>query len=178
MKKAVAVGSIAALVLASVADGLITWAVVRHAEPEGPRHPEISASTHGELTRVGPYFFCNVLNLNDCQSPKEQGELSVNSHDPVQLSVPTPIGSAPWRLLMVYDDPTDTTTAIFRPDSRLAVTIPTVDPQRGQLRGFTVQLLTLVQDEKGEVFEAPHAEWSVRTNWASSSPAGRRGRIG
>jgi hypothetical protein len=29
-----------------------------------------------------------------------------------------------------------------------------------------VQLLTLVQDETGEVFDVPHAEWSIRTQWS------------
>jgi len=149
-----------AVVLASAAAGIGAWGWARHT---GSPHPEISAYSHGQLTRVGPYFFCNVLDLNDCQTPQTQGELAVNDLDPVQLSVPSAIGAAPWRLLLVYDDPIDTTTTVFRPDARLAVTIPTVDPQRGPLRGFTVQLLTLVKDERGDVHELPHAEWSVQT---------------
>ena len=35
---------------------------------------------------------------------------------------------------------------MFRPGTRLAVTIPSVDPQRGRLTGIVVQLLTLVVD--------------------------------
>ena len=84
----------------------------------------------------------------------------------VQLSVPAAIGGAPWRLLRVYEDPADTTTTVFRPNTRLAVTIPTVDPQRGRLTGVVVQLLTLVVDESGELRDVPHAEWSVRTAWS------------
>jgi Protein of unknown function (DUF2771) len=110
-------------------------------------------------------MYCNVLNLNDCDSLKTQGELAVNDRDPVQVSVPAAIGRAPWRLLQVYEDPRNTTTTVFRPDTRLAVTVPTVDPQRGRLTGIVVQLLTLVVDETGEVFDAPHAEWSVSTVW-------------
>jgi hypothetical protein len=64
-------------------------------------------------------------------------------------------------LLQIYEDPTNTATTFFRPNSRLALTIPTVDPQRGRLTGVVVQLLTLVVDN-GELREAPHAEWSVR----------------
>ena len=71
----------------------------------------------------------------------------------------------PWRLLRVYEDPIDTTVAVFRPDTRLAVTIPTVDPHRGRLTGLVVQLLTLVLDPAGELREVPHAEWSIRTVW-------------
>jgi hypothetical protein len=51
---------------------------------------------------------------------------------------------------------------MFRPGTRLAVTIPPVDPQRGRLTGIVVQLLTLVVDPSGELRDAPHAEWSVR----------------
>jgi hypothetical protein len=115
---------------------------------------------------VGPYLYCNVLDIGDCQTPQAQGMLPVNARDPVQLSVPTAIGRAPWRLLRVYEDPANTTTAVFRPNSRLAVTIPTVDPERGRLTGIVVQLMTLVLDPAGELRGAPHAEWSVHTVWA------------
>jgi Protein of unknown function (DUF2771) len=171
MKRSLAVLLTAAIVLAAAGTGVAAWFLTHH--DGGPAHPQISAYSHGEMSRVGPYFFCNVLNLNDCDTPQEQGALRVDDRDPVQLSVPSQIGAAPWRLLMVYDDPVDTTSAVFRPNTRLAVTIPTVDPQRGPLRGFTVQLLTLVQDANGELFEAPHAEWSVRTNWDQPKPDGK-----
>jgi hypothetical protein len=52
---------------------------------------------------------------------------------------------------------------MFRPGTRLAVTIPSFDPQRGRLTGIVVQLLTLVVDPSGELRDVPHAEWSVRT---------------
>jgi Protein of unknown function (DUF2771) len=104
-----------------------------------------------------------VLNLDDCQQPQAQGELAVNEHYPVQLSVPEAISRAPWRLLQVYEDPANTATTMFRPGTRLAVTIPSFDPQRGRLTGIVVQLLTLVVDPSGELRDVPHAEWSVRT---------------
>jgi uncharacterized protein DUF2771 len=154
----------AVVVLACVGAGVGTWLLVRHT---GPRQPEISAYSHGHLTRVGPYLYCNVLNLNDCQTPQTQGELPFNERYPVQLSVPEAIARAPWRLLQVYEDPANTATTIFRPGSRLAVTIPSVDPQRGRLTGIVVQLLTLVVDDGqlndvSTVRAVPHAEWSVR----------------
>jgi Protein of unknown function (DUF2771) len=152
-----------AVVLASVGAGISVWLFTRH---PGPQRPEISVYSRGHLTRVGPYLYCNVVNLNDCQTPQTQGELPVTERDPVQLSVPTAIGRAPWRLLQVYDDPANTTTTVFRPDTRLAVTIPTVDPRRGRLAGVVVQLLTLVIDETGQLRDVPHAEWSVRTVWS------------
>ena len=162
MNRVVAVVVAVALVLASAGAGVGAWLWARHG---GSPQPEISAYSHGRLTRVGPYFYCNVLDLNDCHTPQVQGELAVNDRGPIQLSVPTAIGGAPWRLMQVYENPVDTATTVFRPDARLAVTIPTVDPQRGRLQGFAVQLLTLGVDRQGELREIPHAEWSVRTVW-------------
>lgn len=139
--------------------GVGTWLVVGR---PGPQHPEISAYSHGHLTRVGPYLYCNVINLEDCQSPQTQGELKVSERYPIQLSVPDAIYRAPWRLLQVYDDPANTTSTTFRPGTRFAVTIPSVDPHRGRLAGIVVQLLTLAVDPAGEIQDVPHAEWSVR----------------
>jgi hypothetical protein len=150
------------VVLLAAAAGVGAWLLVRK---PGPRPPEISAYSHGHLIRVGPYQYCSALNLDDCQTPQAQGELPASARYPVQLSVPEAISRAPWRLMQVYADPTNTTTTMFRPNSRLAVTIPTVDPQRGQLTGIVVQLLTLVVDPAGELRDVPHAEWSVRLNY-------------
>ncbi|WP_156690183.1 DUF2771 domain-containing protein [Mycobacterium sp. Marseille-P9652] len=161
-KRGIAILLAAALTLACVAVGVGTWLLVR---PSGPERPEISAYSHGHLIRVGPYLYCNVLNLDDCQSPQTQGELKVSERYPVQLSVPDAIYRAPWRLLKVYEDPANTTATMFRPSTQFAVTIPPVDPQRGRLTGIVVQLLTLVVDPSGDLREAPHAEWSVRLTY-------------
>jgi hypothetical protein len=150
---------VALVMLLSGGAGIATWLLVRQ---PGPHRPEISAYSHGHLTRVGPYMYCNVLDLNDCQTPEIQGELPVSERYPVQLSVPEAISRAPWRLLQVYEDPTNTTATMFRPGTRMAVTIHPIDHQRGRLTGIVVQLLTLVVDPSGELREVPHAEWSVR----------------
>jgi Protein of unknown function (DUF2771) len=164
VKRGVAVVITAVVILLSVGAGVGTWMLVRR---PGPQRPEISVYSHGHLTRVGPYLYCNVLDLNDCQSPQTQGELPFNAHYPVQLSVPEAISRAPWRLLRVYEDPANTTTTMFRPGTRFAVTIPSVDPQRGRLTGIVVQVLTLVVDNSQlnditTLRAVPHAEWSVR----------------
>jgi hypothetical protein len=154
------VGVVAVLVCAVVGVGI--WLLVRN---QPPHRPKISAYSRGQLARVGPYTYCNVLNLNDCDNNQTEGALAVDGRDPVQLSVPSAIGRAPWLLRAFYDDPRDTTLEVFRPNSRLAVTIPTVGSNGGRLNRVVVQLLTLVQDEKGDVFPTPHAEWAVRTEW-------------
>lgn len=148
-----------AATLLCVAAGVGAWLLVHR---PGPHLPTISVYSHGHLTRVGPYVYCDALNLDRCRVPQTQGELAVDERFPVQLSVPAAISHAPWRLLRVYQDPADTTATLFRPNSRLTVTLATVDPQRGRLTGLAVQLLTLVVDSSGELRDVPHAEWSVR----------------
>ena len=162
MKKGLAVLATVA-VLASVATGVLIWRLTRSPTPE---HPEISAYTRGQLVRVGPYRYCNVKDLNDCDMPKAMGELVVTSRNPVQLSVPLAISKAPWVLLRAYEGPDDTVVESFAPKTKRAVTIPTVDPRRGRLTGIAVELPTWVRDEQGNEFPLPHAEWSVSTVWS------------
>lgn len=152
----------ALVVLTAAGAGVGAWLLTRG---HGTLLPQISAYSRGTTVRVDPYLYCNVVDLNDCVKDGGQGQLSVNDRYPVQLSVPAAIGSAPWRLLRVYQDERDTTTTAYRPGTQLAVTVPTVDPQRGKLVGLVVQLMTLVQDQDGELFDLPHAEWSVRLTW-------------
>jgi hypothetical protein len=154
---------LAIVAVLAVGAGIGAWSLVRE---RGPARPEISAYAGGHLVRVGPYRYCNVLDLTDCKNPQTEGELRVNSRSPVQLSVPTSIGRAPWWLLMVYEDSAVPATTFYRPGSRLAVTIPTVDPHHGRLTGIAVQLMTVFVDPNGEVQGVPHAEWSVRTVWS------------
>lgn len=147
-------------VLASAAAGVGAWWLVR--KPAG-QLPQISVYSHGSSARVGPYWYCDVLDLTDCAEPQEMAELPVTGRDVVQLAVPQAIGRAPWRLLQVYE--AGEINTVFRPDTRLAVTIPTVDPHRGRLTGIAVQLMTLVAYPDGELGRAPHAEWSVAAVW-------------
>jgi hypothetical protein len=157
--------SLAVVVLvASIGTGLLIWRLSQHPPPE---HPEISAYTHGQLARVGPYFYCNVRNLNECENPRAEGELAVDRRHAVQLSVPPAIARGLWLLVRSYEggDVVDT----YRAHTRMAVTIPTYDALRGKLFGIAVQLPTLV-NINGETEPAPHAEWSIKTNWAQPAP--------
>lgn len=150
---------VAAVMLTSAGAGVAAY---RWSRDSVSRLPEISVYSRGQTARVGPYFFCNVVNLDDCARGGTQGALRVDDREPVQLSVPESIARAPWRLLKVYEDERDATATVFRPGARLAATIPTMDAQRGQLVGVVVQLMTLVRDQNGAEFQLPHAEWSVR----------------
>ena len=150
----------AVVVVASAATGVLIWRLNDH---ESSKYPEISAYSHGHTVRVGPYRYCAVLNPTDCEVFEDQGELRVTERGAVQLSVPPEIAKAPWVLLRQYED--SDVVEEFRPDTRLAVTIPTVDPRLGKLNGVAVLLPTLIRVD-GEEVPAPHAEWSVRTVWA------------
>lgn len=131
--------------------------------------------------RVDPVFLLQRREPGrDCEKNGTQGVLRVNDREPVQLSVPSSIGRAPWRLLKVYEDQAQYDDDLV-PSRQSAVTIPTVDEQRGKVVGVVVQLMTLVRDQSGEVFDLPHAEWSVRLTGTdprapqpSSSPATAR----
>jgi hypothetical protein len=162
VKKVLAVLAAVAMV-ASTATGVLIWRLTR--DP-APRHPEISAYTHGQLVRVGPYRYCDVLKVDDCEVPKTFGQLDITSRDPVQLSVPPSIARAPWVLQLAYDGSDESVVKEFSSGTKLAVTIPTDDPHRGRLTGIAVQLPTLVRDEQGNELAWPHAEWSVRTVWS------------
>ena len=162
MKKGLAVLATVA-VLACAATGVLVWRLTR---TPPPRHPEISAYTHGQLVVVGPYKFCDVLNPTRCEVPKAMGQLTVTSRNPVQLSVPEAISKAPWVLLRAYEGEDNSIVETFAPNAKRAVTIPTVDPHRGRLTGIAVELPTLVRDEQGNEFPVPHAEWSVSTVWS------------
>jgi Protein of unknown function (DUF2771) len=148
------------VIVASVLTGVLIRRLAQHPPAQ---HPQISAYSDGQLIRLGPYRYCEVLNPTDCETPRTDGELTVDPRHPLQLSVPAEIAHAPWILVRSYEsaDVVDE----FRPDTKLAVTIPTLDPTRGRLFGVAVQLPTLVRDEKGNEFPVPHAEWSVRTVW-------------
>ena len=113
----------ALVVLAAAGAGVGAW---RLARPGGHALPQITAYSRGTTVRVGPYLYCNVIDLNDCEQDNLRRGLSVSEHYPVQLSVPPEIARTPWRLLKVYADRRDTTTS-HRPGTRLAVTVPTLD---------------------------------------------------
>lgn len=151
------------VVLAAAGAGVGAWRWA--ADHAGTDLPEVSAYSRGTTVRMAPYLYCNVINLNECVNDSAQEQLSVSEDYPVQLSVPSAIARAPWRLLKVYADERDTTTTSFRPGTHLAVTVPTFEPRRGRVMGLVVQLLTLVQDETGELRDLPHAEWSLSLVW-------------
>lgn len=161
MKKGVAILAALAL-LSSIGTGLLVWQLSRNS---GPHYPEISAYSHGHTVRVGPFLYCPVLDLDDCDFPQNTADLALNSRHPVQLAVDPAIARGPWLLVRTYEDAAAPVVQGFLPNAARTVKIPSVDARFGKLTGIVVQLPTLVRDEDGNEFPVPHAEWSVRTSW-------------
>jgi hypothetical protein len=154
-----ALAAVGAVMCSVVAVGI--WLLVRDSPSA---YPKISAYSDGNLVRVGPRMYCDVVELNDCQYPGTVGRLPVTSRDRVQLSVPAEVGRAPWILRRLYEDLAEETDR-FVPGDRRAVTIRTSEPEHGRLIGMTVQLPALVTLPGGEPLDAWHAEWAVEMVW-------------
>ena len=158
MKRVIAILAVVA-VLASAGTAVLVWQLSKGAHPN---YPELSVFARGHTERVAPYRYCTV-DLTECSNSGAESTLSVNNLGPVQLSVPPAIGAAPWRLIRIFEDETPLSTE-FRPGTRAAVTIPTVDANHGKLVGLVVQVPSKFIGENGDWI--PHAEWSVRTAWS------------
>jgi hypothetical protein len=156
-KKAIALIAVV-LVVVAVGIGAVVWKLVDSAEP---RLPEITAYGDGNSVTVPPTQHCNI-NLEDCvENPITQ--LSVRAGYPLQLSLPSEISDAPWRLIAVYGDLQTGQTFLdgimVEPGQQSAITVPS-DPSL-QLLGVEVQLPSAVVDEAGEPIA--HAVWAVQT---------------
>jgi hypothetical protein len=149
-----------AVVVLLVAGGLaaVVWRLVDSA---APKLPTVTAFAHGTSVTVEPTQHCNLY-LEDCvENPL--GMLEVPAGFPLQLSLPTEISDAPWRLIVVYGDPKTGQTFVdgrlFAPGEQRAVTVPS-DPAI-QLLGVEIQLPSAVQDETGAAIA--HAVWAIQT---------------
>jgi hypothetical protein len=94
MKRALALLALVA-VLATAGTVALVWQLSKR---EHNPFPEISVYSHGKTLRLGPYFYCSVRDLDDCENPETTGELAVDSRNPVQLAVDPAIAQAPWWL--------------------------------------------------------------------------------
>ena len=98
--KRVAVVLACVTLVASLLTGALVWQLSR--APHS-KYPEISAYTREQLVRVGPYRYCDVFVITNCDIPQTVGTLVVNWRDPIQLSVPPAIARAPLVLIRAYD---------------------------------------------------------------------------
>jgi hypothetical protein len=151
--------TVVALMCAVVGTGI--W-LLMHNRP--PQRPQISAYSNGQLTTTGPFTYCPVLDLNNCESPHAVGELHITDNYPVQLSVPAQISRGLWGLLRLYDNPDDNDETKMRPGTS-ASTLATVGPHGGRLERIEVHLFTRARTPTGEEWYIAHAVWSMVMVW-------------
>ncbi len=147
-----------ALVVVVAGVAATVWKLVDSAEPT---LPTITAYAQGETVTVDPAQHCNLY-LEDCvENPI--GRLDVPAGYPLQLSLPSEIADAPWRIITVYGDTQTGQTyiegAMFEAGARRTLTVKS-SPEL-QLLGVEIQLPSAVVDEAGEPIA--HAVWAVKT---------------
>lgn len=152
-----AVGALA--LLAAIGLFAFLYVAVQNA---GPKQPKITAYTHGGAVEVAPLEYCTVT-LEDC-TDGSIAQVEVRDNEPLQLSLPHDISSAPWRLVMVWEKPNGTLLAqekYYRKDEALAVTIRSEEKPPLRLNGVEIQLPSALIDENG--LQHAHAVWSIKT---------------
>lgn len=130
--------------------------------------PEITYYADYTTTVAGPTTYCS-LDFVNC-STGSTAQLAVPIGSPLQISLPTDIANAPWRMLTTYRTAAgadEIEQRYFRPGERLAVTVTPPDP-RDQLTGVEIQLPSGATDTDGNPIA--RATWSVRTDPALTTP--------
>ncbi|NLU82427.1 DUF2771 domain-containing protein [Rhodococcus sp. HNM0569] len=146
----------AALVVALVVFVSVLVVLIRGSDP---RPVSVTAYSHGSTVEVTPYLYCTV-NLEDCSEEGTIAPLDVPAGMPLQLSLPSEISSAPWRLLTVYQGPNGEPVVqarIYLSNDASAVTVPST-PEL-PLVGVEIQLPSAVVDEQGQ--PKARAVWAV-----------------
>jgi len=124
--------------------------------------PQITFYADYTTTVTGPTTYCS-FDFAQC-STGSTAQLPVRPGTPLQVSLPTEIGEAPWRLLTSYRTAAGVDEIVqhyYRPGERLAVTV--TPPEQGdQLIGVEIQLPSGATDPQGNPIA--RATWSVRTD--------------
>ena len=145
------------LLVVVVAFAAVMTVLIRDA---GERHPQINAFAAGRSVTVSPIRFCTIK-LQDCTEEGTPATLSVPPGGQLELSLPSEISGAPWRLLTVFQDPNgliEDHERYYAPDETKSVTIAS---DGKQLNGIEIQLPSAVVDENG--VPRAHAIWSIKT---------------
>ena len=142
--------------------GVLTAAAVVLLPGGTPESPQLTAYSDGEVVSVPPTLYCDV-GITSCEVGAT-ASLPVPAGRVLQVSLPSAIAEAPWRLLTVVTlaDGTQRTDArFFRPGERIAVTVGSTDPTE-QLSGIEVQLPSSVLDADG--LPRARATWGISTD--------------
>nr|WP_296768033.1 DUF2771 family protein [Rhodococcus sp. (in: high G+C Gram-positive bacteria)] len=161
-KKIVAIGA-AGLVVIGVAFVAVLALLIRDA----PAHrPTVTAFADGHTVVVEPYLYCPV-ETPLCDSDGSSARVPVREGQPLQLSLPSEVTSAPWILAAVYSDDNGgavESDTLYLPDERLSLTVPPLDDEGRTLLGVEVRLPSGVIDSDTQQEEiVSHAIWSIAT---------------
>lgn len=124
--------------------------------------PQVTFYADYATAVTGPTLYCS-FDFTRC-STGSTAQLAVRRGTPLQVSLPTEIGEAPWRLLTSYRTAAGVDEILqryYRPGERLAVTVTPPDPS-DQLIGVEIQLPSGATDPAGDPIA--RATWSVRTD--------------
>lgn len=154
-KKIVALATVGLLVVAVAFTAVVTL-LVQNAQTHPP---SLTAYTHGETVQVPPLQYCD-LNLEECEEGSVT-EFPVPVGYPLQISLPTDIANAPWRMIIQYRDSQG--NEVFEERSHdsgpsSAITIESTADR--QLLVAELQLPSAVIDEQGR--SIAHAIWSIQ----------------
>ncbi|TSD96620.1 DUF2771 domain-containing protein [Skermania sp. ID1734] len=149
----------AALFVVAVAFIVVMVVIIRGAKPP---LPQITAYAHGKAITVSPYQYC-TFNLADCKQGSI-AQLDVPAGYPLQLSLPSEISKAPWRIIMSYVRP-DGAMIIkeryYASNEASAVTVESDTNPAWQLAGVEIQIPSAVVDESG--IPRVRGIWSIKT---------------
>lgn len=151
---------VAVALIAAIAVVGIVWKLAESAEPSSP---VITAYAAGDTVDVAPWSFCNLY-LEDCEAG-EIVRMTVPTGYPVQLSLPSEIADAPWRMYASFVDVESglqlEESVLFAPGERSAVTVGG-EPNL-QLMVIEIQLPSATVDELGDPIA--RAVWAVHNDY-------------
>ncbi len=160
-KKILAIGTAGLLIVAvAFVAGLVL--LIRQAPPH---IPTVTAFSDGDAVTVEPYLYCPI-DAPLCESQGVSAVVPVREEQPLQLSLPSEITSAPWILAAVYAGDADIveTDTLYLPDEKLQVTVPAVDGDGRELLGVEIRLPSGIIDVDTQQEEIiSHAIWSIAT---------------
>lgn len=116
-----------------------------------PAQPQVTFYSHGNSVAVQPALYCNP-NGENCSKPPQNpvGSLRMVGGDPLQISVPDEVASAPWQVAFIYRDTAgkevESRSAVFTPNTRHAYTL-TPPPDAAVIEHVEVQKFSAVLTE-------------------------------
>lgn len=146
---------------ASLAGAAVLVATLSACAAQGP--PEITFYADRTTVVAGPQVLCSL----DFQSCTQGGaaQLDVPPGDILQVSLPSEIFDAPWRMLTAYIDVAGQQQVrddYYRPGERLAVTVALDDPA-SVLQFVEIQLPSGVTNPDGT--PVARGSWSVQNSY-------------